>query len=301
VLKRLAFRLYRLGVRLGVHVLPAHYYVPLPDVVELSRRREEWAVASSLPGVDADPDRQVATLRDVCLPFRDEYASGAVHEDAVARGVGPGFGPIEAQALHAVIRSLRPARVIEVGSGVSSVCAQAALDRNGVDGAPGELMCIEPHPSQALLAVEGVTVIERRVQQVDAGLFERLEERDLLFVDSSHTVRAGGDVNRLVLEVLPRLRPGVVVHFHDVFLPYDYPPDLLHTIWHWNETSLVHAFLIGNAGVEILFCLSQLHHERPEALREVFPGYDAEPLPHGLREGRARGHFPASLYLRIRG
>jgi len=310
VAKRGYLSLYRLGVRAGVHVLPVHYYVPVPDVLALERDPGHWAKPSSLPGIDAPLDRQVATLRELCLPYQAEYADNAAYREGVRRNFGQGFGVLEAQAWHAVLRAVKPSRVVEIGSGVSSFCAYHALALNAREGHPGRLVCVEPHPSAALRALPDIELVAQPMQSVDLELFTGLGAGDVLFVDSSHTVKAGSDVNRIVLEVLPRLAPGTVVHFHDIFLPFDHQPDLLHSFLHWNETSLVRAFLVGNRGVEVLFAMAMLHHVRRESLREVFPGYDPQALDSstGLRDPRRyppfqpiAQHFPSSLYLRIAG
>jgi hypothetical protein len=213
---------------------------------------------------------------------------------------------VEAQALHAVVRHFEPRRIIEVGSGVSTACLRAAARLNAGDaGSAARITCIEPHPSDALKALGEVALVSSPVQSVPLAVFEELGERDLLFIDSSHSAKTGSDVVHLFLEVLPRLRPGVVVHVHDIYLPYDYSPLSLKTLWHWNETAFLHALLIHNRRVKTLFCLSLLHHDRGEALRELFPGYDPEPMTDGL-VGDAVGpleypsrHFPCAAYLQI--
>jgi methyltransferase family protein len=310
VAKRRFLDLYRVAVRAGFHVLPAHYYVPVPNVIELGRDREPWARASELPGIDAPLDRQVDTLREICLPFQAEYAGNAAYEEGVRRNFGQGFGVLEAQAWHAVLRSVKPSRVVEIGSGVSSFCGHHALTRNARDGSPGTLVCVEPHPSAQLRALQGIELIPQFMQHVDLEVFTSLRAGDILFVDSSHTVKAGSDVNRIVLEILPRLAPGVLVHFHDIFLPFDHQPDLLDSFLHWNETSLVRAFLTNNRDAEFLFSMAMLHHGRPDALHEVFPGYRPQAIDPatGLRDPRRyppfapiAEHFPSSLYFRVTG
>ena len=116
-------------------------------------------------------------------------------------------------------------------------------------------------------------MIRSEVQCLGFDLFEALEPGSLLFIDSSHTVKVGGDVNYLILEVLPRLRAGVLVHFHDIYLPYDYARNALTGLEHPQETVLLHAYLIGDRNVEILFLLSHLHYDRRDCLLEVFPEY----------------------------
>jgi hypothetical protein len=146
-----------------------------------------------------------------------------------------------------------------------------------------------------------VTLIESTVQVVPLETFTALQADDVLFIDSTHAVRVGGDVNYLVLEVLPRLRPGVLVHFHDIFLPYDYPPTFFESVWSWSETSLVRAYLAGNRSVHVLFCLSALHHAQPAALAEIFPDYRPRSMVDGLNSDpdERDSQFPASLWLQV--
>ena len=305
--KRLAFAAHRAAARLGLHVLPRHYYSSVVDPHELAATRPRWAKASTLPGVDWDLDAQVERVRAICAPRRDEYAENRVYREAVAGSFGPGYGEVEAQALHAVVRHFQPQRIVEVGSGVSTACLRAASDRNAHEGAAdAAITCIEPYPSAALRALEGVSLIAKPVQDAPIAPFEALGEGDLLFIDSSHQAKIGSDVTHLFLEVLPRLRPGVVVHIHDVYLPYDYAPFTMKTLWHWNETAFLHAWLVHNERVRILFCMSALHHERREVLAELFPGYDPEPMQDGLMSDTAGAldypsrHFPAALFLQTR-
>jgi len=305
--KRLLFALHRLGTRLGVHVLPVHYYSAVPDLLQLERTRDVWAHRSQLPGVAVDLDAQVRNLEAICLPYQSEYAGNPAYTHAVEHGFGPGYGYVEAQALHAVVRSLKPRRVIEVGSGVSTWCLLHALAMNREEtGREFSLTCVEPHPSRHLRGLAGIRLLEQEVQRLSyAEGFAELGAGDLLFIDSSHTVKPGSDVNHLILEILPRLPPGVLVHVHDVFLPYDYARTVLRTFFHWMETALLHAFLIANERVEIVFCESMLHYDRPEALRRVFPEYRPAPDADGIGahaplELAAEGHFPSSIYLRMR-
>jgi predicted O-methyltransferase YrrM len=307
--KRALLRIHEIGLRLNLVILPKHYYVPIPDLHELRRNRARWARRSPMLGIETDPEGQLRRLRALVKPFQAEYLANDAHRRATQGDFGPGFGPVEAQALHGMIRALKPKRVVEIGSGVSTYCMLAALERNAAEGAAGRMICIEPHPRPWLRAAP-VEFIEAPLQDADLALFESLAAGDLLFVDSSHTVRVDGDVNLIVLEVLPRLASGVVVHFHDITFPYDFQRDADRTVFQWMETAMLHAFLIGNRRFEILFCLSQLHYDRPEGLRELFPEYRPQPGESGLRaviggrrddfaDDSREDHFPSSLYLRV--
>lgn len=298
--KRALLWLHEAGSRAGVLVLPKHYYVPIPDLRELRSTRSRWAKPSAMRGVHVDLDQQVRELRRLVLPYEEEYRGNEAFRSATQGAFGPGFGYVEAQALHGVIRGLRPRRIIEIGSGVSTYCMLEAAKRNAAEdaAAPAQVTCIEPYPSEWLREAP-VTVVRERAEEVGPALFDSLDAGDLLFVDSTHTVRTGGDVLQIVLEILPGLRAGVVVHFHDIYLPYDFQRDADRSIFQWMETALLHAFLIGNGRVRILFCLSHLHYERPDALRRVFPEYVPEAGVGGLRveQAGADQHFPSSLYL----
>lgn len=306
-LKRLLFRFYKLGSRFGVHILPAHYYVAVPSIIELERTRDEWQKRSELPGLHTELDEQLDRLRAVCLPHQGEYAGNTAYLQGVARSYGPGYGYVEAQALHAFIRHYAPKQIIEVGSGVSTHCMLTALELNRRDnGDQTTLTCVEPFPSAWLRKSPDAELLERRVQAVPVDVFRRLKSGDFLFIDSSHTVKPGSDVNYLILEVLPVLAPGVLVHLHDIHLPYDYQRNVLKTYLHWSETSLLRAYLTHNDRVAILFCLSHLHYDRPEQLKQIFPEYDPAPDIEGLNPDSVRPfeqpqrHFPSSIYLETR-
>jgi predicted O-methyltransferase YrrM len=305
-IKRIILETSRFVSRFGLHVLPVHYYSPVPSIPELERTRNTWRGKSDLVGIDANVESQLDRLRTMCLPHRHEYATNENFLDATENRFGPGYGFVEAMALHGVIRSLKPRRIIEVGAGVSTFCMLKAAKLNEVDtGTRASMTSIEPFPSSALKQLEGVEVIQKPVQEIAFDQFQTLEAGDFLFIDSSHTVKPGGDVNYLILEVLPRLRPGVLVHFHDIYLPYDYQRDVLQTFMHWSETSLLHAYLLFNDRARIVFCLSHLHYDRTESLKEIFPGYDPQLDDHGLQSDRYKSferipeHFPSSIYIEI--
>lgn len=301
VVKLLLRRLFQIMSHVRLHVTPVHYYSAIPDVLRLAKTTRQWNKPSAMPGIQIDLDAQLAACERICRPFANEFAGPSPPPN-----VGPGFGHIEAQALRAVVRHLKPSTIVEIGSGVSTYCMLQALASNA---SPATVRCIDPYPRGALASPcrdVRLEIVARPVEQVSVTEFECLGKGDLLFIDSSHAVKAGGDVNFLVLEVLPRLKPGVWVHFHDIYFPYDFPRDLLLNYTFYNETSLLRAWLTHNVRAEIVFCLSQLHYERPDGLRAVFPDYDPQPNVGGLAAADAKPfrqdkrHFPSSIYIRIR-
>jgi predicted O-methyltransferase YrrM len=294
--------LHRLALRAGVVILPNHYYTPVADVHELRKLQKFWAKRSSMNGVNMDVAAQAKNLHDIVAPFEPEYRGNLPYQKAAAEGFGPGFGYIEAQCLHGMVRALKPSKICEIGSGVSTYCALCATALNEKEGHHTELTCIEPNPSRFLREAQHGTIelIKTPVQALDPEFFRSLDSGDLLFIDSTHAIKPGGDVIYLYLDVIPRLKSGVIVHIHDIYLPYLYQRDLLQlsTLFQWSETALLLALLTHNDHLSTIFCLSLLHYEAPGALASVFPEYRPQPAINGLCGSEARGHFPSSLYLR---
>jgi hypothetical protein len=295
--KRMWHRAFLLLERARIHVTPVHFYTGLPNVVEMAKNRDTWARRSSLPGIAVEVDEQVEFLERTCLPFQSEY-TGLAHYTAAARKNGDfGYGEIESEALHGIIRAIQPSLVIQVGCGLATHCM---LSASALNERPTEIVCIEPYPNEGLKNAP-VELVGSPVQAVPPELFSRLGRDDILFVDSTHVVQVGSDVNYLVLEILPRLAPGVIIHFHDIYLPYDYPRRFLEQVVFPLETSLVRAFMIDNPAVRMLACMSLLHYDRPDALRRIFPDYDPQANENGLATDGGGRHFPSSLWLQMTG
>jgi predicted O-methyltransferase YrrM len=258
-----------------------HYYSPIPDNRLLARepaRSRVWPpVLPATPGIDWREEQQVALLRDEFgrqseLDFPDG-PTGDPHQYHAGNDM---FSRLDAWMLQGMLRHFRPRRMIEVGCGWSSLVT-ARVNREYLDGSL-DFTCIEPHPPDFLAGgVAGVSrLIVSPVEEVPLDPFLALEHNDVLFIDSSHTVKTGGDVVFLFHEVLPRLSPGVVVHVHDIFLPWDYPQEWVFTGRAWNEQYLVRSFLTFNAAFRILLGVAWMSHLRPDVLAAVVPGYPAQ-------------------------
>jgi hypothetical protein len=248
---------------------PGHFHSPVPDLDEVRARDQQiFDSAAELTGIDLRTDAQLALVDQLGRyaadqPFGAEPRDGLrYHFDNDYFGWGDGL------VLFCMLRHLRPARVVEVGSGYSSALMLDTAERF-LDPAP-ELVFIEPYPDrlQGLLRVDDkdrVTLLSQRVQDVDRALFDRLEPGDVLFIDSSHVTKVGSDVNLLLLEVVPRLRPGVQVHVHDIIWPFEYSRRWVYEGRAWNEAYLLRALLTGNPRLRLTFWSSQLaacHKER---------------------------------------
>ena len=165
----------------------------------------------------------MAWLKDVCAPYYSEFDVES-YRSLSQEGLGPGFGEIEGQVLYCFMRRFVPERVIEIGSGVSTVCMLEAARRNQRDGKLlSRITCVEPFPKDKLRSRTDIELIPQLCQKVLLSLFDQLTSGDLLFIDSSHAVKVGSDVLRIYLEIIPRLAPGVFIQVHDIYLPYAYP------------------------------------------------------------------------------
>ena len=186
----------------------------------------------------------------------------------------PAFSYFDAIILYSMIRYLRPKRVIEIGCGYSSCVLLDTNERffdNRID-----CTFIEPYP-QLLMSLlkepdrSRITVIPTRLQDVESEVFLRLEPNDILFVDSSHVSKTGSDVNHAVFDILPRLAPGVYIHFHDIFHPFEYPKQWVYQGRSWNEAYLLHAFLQYNDAFAIQLSNSFIQHFHRDVVSRDMP------------------------------
>jgi hypothetical protein len=216
---------------------------------------------------------QLDLLRNCFPKFREEYeqfpskSTGEPSRFHLDNGL---FDGADALVAYCMVRHFQPRFIIEVGSGFSSLLLGEAAAKNS----GSTLVCIEPFPQEFLRQGFPVlrSLIEKRVEDVDLDFFSQLASGDILFIDSSHTVKIGGDVNYLFLEVLPRLRPGVIVHVHDIFLPFDYRRDwVMEQFRFWTEQYLLQAFLTFNSEFEVLMANAYLNHYHEEDLKTAFP------------------------------
>jgi Methyltransferase domain len=262
------------------------YYSPLPSRRRLTSTMARWAKPSSLLGVAYDIAGMKVTLADIVGRYHEEFADLPPYEEALALGFGPGYTRLDAVVLYAMLRARKPARYVEVGSGLSTYYASLAGEKNAREGRPMQITCVEPYPFEALKTLPGITVLQHEVQDVGLDLFTGLGEDDVLFIDSSHIVRLDGDVPFLFLEVLPALRTGPLVHIHDIPFPYHcpYPVDywVYERVWPmwWNESMLLHALLCGNKQFAVSLSLPLIRHHDEDFLKQLIPDYrtiDEEP------------------------
>lgn len=268
-------------VRIGVLPLRRHYYDPYVDAGMLDHSLDR---PRELPGIDMREAQQLLLLSRMVL---GDEARQLGEPSGQGRDYYFGNGSFEsgdAEFLYQFIRLTKPRRVVEIGSGFSTLVVQRALRANRQDD-PATVVshtCIEPFEMPWLESL-GVRIIRSRVESVPMALFDELESGDLLFVDSSHVIRPQGDVLHEYLQVLPRLKAGVYVHIHDIFLPRDYPREwVLERMWLWNEQYLVEAMLSHGSSWQVVAALNFLKHAHYDALKAVCPCLSREREPGSL-------------------
>ena len=265
-------------MRVGVFPVRNHYYEPQFDMRGL---RTLLSDDRTLPGIDWNVGEQLELLGR--FTFGAELtnlppAPTGRREFTFGNGA---FESGDAEYLYQMIRLMRPKRFFEVGSGNSTLMALRALRKTKEEDASYqcEHLCIEPY-EVPWLETMGVSVIRKRVEEIELSLFKELDRNDILFIDSSHVIRPQGDVLFEILELLPNLKGGVIVHIHDIFSPRNYLKDwIVDEVRLWNEQYLVEAFLSNNAQWKIIGALNYLYHHHYDRLKLVTPylGSDREP------------------------
>jgi len=255
---------------------PGHFYSPIPSEAEVRARQETiFDVSSpSVAGIDLNETLQLQ-LFAALAPFYPEQPFPRTKQDDLRYFFeNPAFSYFDAIIFHSLIRYLKPQHVIEIGSGYSSCVLLDTNERFFNDG----IACtfIEPYPEllTSLLKPSDstrITLMPRNLQDVDLGVLTRLEPNDILFVDSSHVSKTGSDVNYVFFEILPRLIPGVYVHFHDIFHPFEYPREWVYQGRAWNEAYLLHAFLQYNEAFSVQLFNSFLEHFHRDLVAREMP------------------------------
>jgi hypothetical protein len=232
-----------------------HYHSPIPTLHDIRARLQARAAGDGFAGIDLRPERQAELLREFSafygsLPFPEERTPGVRYyfNQTV-------FCYADAIFLYSFLRRFQPRRIVEIGSGLSSAVMLDTIDR--FFDRPPAVTLIDPAADRLNHVLwpedwDRVTFHQQPVQQLPLEHFLSLEAGDLLFIDSSHVLKCGSDLQFLMFDVLPRLPVGVFVHFHDVFDGFEYPAQWLLNGMYWNEDYLLRAFLTHNRAWEIV-------------------------------------------------
>jgi hypothetical protein len=157
------------------------------------------------------------------------------------------FSGLDALALYCIISLMKPAHYYEIGCGNSTKFASKAINDHNLST---DIICIDPHPRANIEAIAD-HIIYSNLESVDLTIFHELNANDILFIDGSHRCFMNSDVTTVFLDILPELKNGVLIHFHDIFLPLDYAPKLIDLFY--TEQYLLAVLLLSTPKPDIVF------------------------------------------------
>jgi ubiquinone/menaquinone biosynthesis C-methylase UbiE len=260
----------------GEPFITGHFYSALPSTEDRQAYVDAERKDDDVPGIDLNLERQLALLLSF-QPYYDEAPFTAEESTERRFFYENGFySYADALTLYSMMREFKPRRIIEIGSGYSSA---VMLDTNEIHFNNAiELTFVEPFPHVLFSLMRGcerqrASVPTIRAQDLDQEIFTTLDRNDILFVDSTHVTKLRSDVNKIFFDILPVLKSGVLIHFHDIFWPFDYPKEMVRKGIAWNEAYLLRAFLQFNTSFEIVLFANLLHERHKDWLGEHMPLY----------------------------
>ncbi len=255
-----------------IYPIRNHYYQPLFKDKLL---KKDLSLERKLPLIDLKINQQLKLLEE--FKYSEELINLNLNKIKKKNKFYFGNGSFEAgdaEILYQFIRYFKPKNFIEIGSGNSTLMAMEALNQNfKKDSITSKHLCIEPYEMKWLDQINTNIKVKRElVENIDLSFFECLSENDILFIDSSHIIRPQGDVLKEYLEIIPSLKPGVIVHVHDVFTPRDYLDTFIREhVLMWNEQYILEALLSNSYRYEILCALNYLHNNHYSNLKKCSP------------------------------
>lgn len=248
-----------------------HYDSPYLSLSEIDRLK----MNSDVMGIDLRLDYQEKFIE--IIRKNQEQFDKLLKNKTIRYKENNGFYDYEdALVLNTMIQYFRPDKIIEIGSGFSSFVSMDTNEsffQNDID-----ITCIEPYPDRLKSNLKhgdenNIKIYEKFVQDIDFNLFETLQKNDILFIDSSHVAKEGGDVLYEYFDILPRLKSGVIIHIHDIFNGFRYPLNWLKDGFYFNEAYILRALLTDNSNYEIIYFNNMMHEQLVRVIgKEISPG-----------------------------
>lgn len=256
---------------------PGHFYSPIPSLEEVKSHERQifgGADSTSITGINLNEVRQSQLLGEFSSFYNEMAFPEVATEGFRYYFKNEYFSFSDGISLYCMLRHLRPKRVVEIGSGFSSALMLDTNDRF-LDRSV-RFTFVEPYPERLESLIwdtdrANTNILRHPVQEIPLSVFEELQAGDILFIDSSHVCKTGSDVNFLLFEVLPVLAPGVHVHFHDIFFPFEYPMSWIYEGVAWNEAYMLRAFLQYNSSFEIEFFVSFVMRQMRNQVAAIMP------------------------------
>jgi len=241
---------------LRIHITLVHFYSPIPEISKLNKKN--FNVNSNIL-IDLDKDKHVDLVKEL-KQYMPEYTPM----------VNPGLSTVDSINLFCMIRHNKPKKIVEIGSGYSTKIILFAISKNEIEGFPCNLIAIEPYPKKFLkdINLSNFKLINEKIQDVDHNL---IIDAEMLFIDSTHVSKFQSDVNTEIFEIIPTLKIGTLIHWHDIMIPGDYPEKWIkHGNKFWNESYLVHAFMLYNDSFEVVWGSRFIQMHYPSLINEYY-------------------------------
>ncbi len=255
-----------------------HYHNPIPNSNEIEEHYSK--INNKIQDINFNFENQINQLETYKIFYNEmpwDFYDDSKNVSFRYKNKDSYYRYSDAIFLYLNLRKYQPKKIIEVGSGFSSAIMIDTYE-NCMQNIQVNFCFIEPNPDDRLNKLltnkdkQSFKIVKEKVQNVDKNIFKTLEENDILFIDSSHITKTGSDLNFIIFEILPKLNKGVLIHFHDIFYPFEYPKDWITTEkFFWNECYILRAFLMNNNDYEIIFFNSAAHMYNKKYLQENFP------------------------------
>lgn len=247
ILKNFLFNFFE---KFGYHLIKSNFYSVIPSRSEI----DHYLLNNKNNGLEI-------LLKDYNFENINEILNFASNKKAIFENIhefnkeNGYFENLDAIFYELIIRKNKPKNIIEIGAGFSTLISEKINETKSYN-----LTIIEPYPRDFLKKLKNINLLEKKLQDIDFKIFDKLGENDILFIDSSHSYKIGSDVYYIFNSILPRLKKGVFVHFHDIFLPNDYPMTWIKdSKIFWNEQYFLNSFLMFNPFYQIIYPLNFLY------------------------------------------
>ena len=265
--------------KMGINITLNNFYSPIPDISTLNN--EIWQRKSELLGINLNEENQIKLLKYFLLEYKNECDKIPLKKTSISYEFflkNGSFQFVDACILYCMIRHYKPKKIFEIGSGNSTyLCAKGLLHNQMETGYLGKLIAIDPYPNNVVKkGFPGFyKLYTSKLEDIDLSFFNHLEENDILLIDSTHVLKIGGDVKYLYLDLIPRLKKGVLIHIHDIFLPFEYPKEWIYKyLLFWNEQYLFQAFMTYNDAFEVIWAGNFMGSRHMDKLHKMFTTFD---------------------------
>jgi len=268
-----------------------HYYSPIVDVTQVVSDTQVFTKKKAFPGIDLRIDDQLSLIDSLSDNYRNIDFPNKKTDTHLYYYNNPYFSYSDAIILHLILVKFRPKNIVEIGSGYSTACMLDTIAQYNLDCHVTTVDQDTTRLSELLItstSSHNISVIKSPLQEVDIAVFKALEKDDILFVDSSHISKTGSELHKIIFDVLPALKRGVIIHFHDIFQNFEYPKEWIDEGISFNESYLLRAFLQYNSEFKILLYLGQLQQDYPDVISDKLPisMQPHERYTYGLHKGQ---------------